>query len=157
MHIMRKQKPTMKVLLVVILPPLLPFCQVSVTTDGVFGCGAHSDYGMLTILATDSTAGLQVWCGRGGLVNPGDSVHVGFLEGRCSVSLHVLCRTDAFILASRSFSGVHPKMAACLLHHCVFTVCAHLWGVGQHCSASDTQHTLSGSPSRITRLAAATC
>lgn len=34
--------------------------QVSVPTDGVFGCGAHSDYGMLTILATDSVPGLQV-------------------------------------------------------------------------------------------------
>jgi hypothetical protein len=34
--------------------------QVSAPTDGVFGCGAHSDYGMLTILATDSVPGLQV-------------------------------------------------------------------------------------------------
>lgn len=34
--------------------------QVSAPTDGVFGCGAHSDYGMLTILATDGVPGLQV-------------------------------------------------------------------------------------------------
>ena len=29
--------------------------------DGIFGCGAHSDYGMLTLLATDDHPGLQIW------------------------------------------------------------------------------------------------
>jgi hypothetical protein len=38
---------------------LLPM-QVSVPTEGVYGCGAHSDYGLLTILATDEVPGLQV-------------------------------------------------------------------------------------------------
>ena len=28
--------------------------------QGVFGAGAHSDYGMLTLLRTDASAGLQV-------------------------------------------------------------------------------------------------
>eukprot|EP01083_Nonionella_stella_P125814 380581_1 len=32
----------------------------SVPGEGVFACGAHSDYGMLTVLATDSVPGLQV-------------------------------------------------------------------------------------------------
>ena len=29
-------------------------------SDGVFACGAHSDYGMLTLLLTDSNPGLQI-------------------------------------------------------------------------------------------------
>ena len=28
--------------------------------DGVFGAGAHSDYGLMTILATDGTPGLEI-------------------------------------------------------------------------------------------------
>ena len=32
----------------------------SVPEEGVFACGAHSDYGMLTVLATDDVPGLQV-------------------------------------------------------------------------------------------------
>lgn len=43
----------------VALRPLHYSAEVSVPTDGVLGCGAHSDYGMLTILATDSVPGLQ--------------------------------------------------------------------------------------------------
>lgn len=41
-----------------LLPPLL--LQVSAPDDGVFGAGAHSDYGMLTLLVTDDVPGLQV-------------------------------------------------------------------------------------------------
>ena len=33
---------------------------ISNPSDGVFGCGAHSDYGMLTFLYTDEVGGLQV-------------------------------------------------------------------------------------------------
>ena len=29
--------------------------------QGVFGAGAHSDYGMLTLLKTDEHPGLQIW------------------------------------------------------------------------------------------------
>jgi|UniRef100_A0A8J9RZE9 isopenicillin N synthase-like dioxygenase len=29
--------------------------------DGIFACGAHSDYGMITLLLTDSTPGLQIF------------------------------------------------------------------------------------------------
>lgn len=32
----------------------------SVPEEGVFGAGAHSDWGMLTLLKTDSVSGLQV-------------------------------------------------------------------------------------------------
>ncbi len=28
--------------------------------QGIFGCGAHSDYGVMTLLATDGTPGLQI-------------------------------------------------------------------------------------------------
>jgi isopenicillin N synthase-like dioxygenase len=34
--------------------------RLSSVKDGVLGCGAHSDYGMITILATDGNTGLQV-------------------------------------------------------------------------------------------------
>ena len=34
--------------------------QKSSPEDGIFACGAHSDYGMLTLLLTDSTAGLEI-------------------------------------------------------------------------------------------------
>ncbi|KAK8939541.1 hypothetical protein KSP40_PGU009937 [Platanthera guangdongensis] len=27
---------------------------------GIYGCGAHSDYGLITLLATDDVVGLQV-------------------------------------------------------------------------------------------------
>lgn len=43
----------------VALRPLHYSAEVSAPTEGVFGCGAHSDYGMLTILATDGVPGLQ--------------------------------------------------------------------------------------------------
>jgi isopenicillin N synthase-like dioxygenase len=33
---------------------------LQVSGEGVFGAGAHSDYGMLTLLATDEVPGLQV-------------------------------------------------------------------------------------------------
>ena len=29
--------------------------------QGIFGAGAHSDYGMLTLLKTDQHPGLQIW------------------------------------------------------------------------------------------------
>ena len=43
------------------LRPLHYTARVSQPTKGVFGAGAHSDYGMLTILATDGTPGLQIY------------------------------------------------------------------------------------------------
>ncbi|CAB62039.1 putative protein [Arabidopsis thaliana] len=38
---------------------LLRYEGMSDPLKGIFGCGAHSDYGMLTLLATDSVTGLQ--------------------------------------------------------------------------------------------------
>ena len=32
--------------------------------DGIFACGAHSDYGMITLLLTDNNPGLQVKLGE---------------------------------------------------------------------------------------------
>jgi hypothetical protein len=39
---------------------LFDAAEQSVPEDGVFGAGAHSDYGMLTLLKTDDVPGLQV-------------------------------------------------------------------------------------------------
>ncbi|WIA38103.1 hypothetical protein OEZ86_001465 [Tetradesmus obliquus] len=44
----------------VALRPLHYTAEVSSPGEGVFGAGAHSDYGMLTLLATDEVPGLQV-------------------------------------------------------------------------------------------------
>ena len=41
----------------VMLRPLHYAAQVSNPGEGVFGAGAHSDYGMLTVLATDEVGG----------------------------------------------------------------------------------------------------
>ncbi|KXZ46072.1 hypothetical protein GPECTOR_47g347 [Gonium pectorale] len=48
------------------LRPLHYSGEVSDPGAGVFGAGAHSDYGMLTILATDEVPGLQIWLPDGG-------------------------------------------------------------------------------------------
>jgi len=42
------------------LRPLRYSSEVSDPSRGIYGAGAHSDYGMLTLLATDGTPGLQV-------------------------------------------------------------------------------------------------
>ncbi|GFR50656.1 hypothetical protein Agub_g12905, partial [Astrephomene gubernaculifera] len=49
------QRPT------VALRPLHYAAEVSEPGAGVFGAGAHTDYGMITILATEEVPGLQIW------------------------------------------------------------------------------------------------
>lgn len=41
---------------------LLPLLSLGVSdpSQGIYACGAHSDYGMMTLLATDGVMGLQV-------------------------------------------------------------------------------------------------
>lgn len=34
--------------------------QISEPANGIFGAGAHSDFGLITLLATDDNYGLQV-------------------------------------------------------------------------------------------------
>lgn len=34
--------------------------QISDPSNGIFGAGAHSDFGFITLLATDDVVGLQV-------------------------------------------------------------------------------------------------
>jgi isopenicillin N synthase-like dioxygenase len=45
---------------IALLRPLHYSGRVSVPDAGVYGCGSHTDWGMLTILATDGSAGLQI-------------------------------------------------------------------------------------------------
>ncbi len=51
--------------------------------DGLYGAGAHSDYGMLTFLATDGVPGLQICPDRA----TGEWVDVPPLEGCYIVNL----------------------------------------------------------------------
>lgn len=39
---------------------LLILARISEPTKGIFGAGAHTDFGMLTLLATTDVSGLQV-------------------------------------------------------------------------------------------------
>ncbi|CAL5218902.1 g645 [Coccomyxa viridis] len=65
--------------------------------QGIFGAGAHSDYGMLTLLKTDEHPGLQIWSGgkfvdvppRPGtfIVNLGDMLE-RWTNGRFKSTLH---------------------------------------------------------------------
>lgn len=45
---------------IALLRPLHYSGRPSEPDNGIFGCGAHSDWGMLTILATDGSPGLQI-------------------------------------------------------------------------------------------------
>eukprot|EP00873_Tetraselmis_striata_P026460 jgi/Tetstr1/446724/TSEL_034212.t1 len=81
-----------------ILRPLHYSAEVSRVEDGVFGAGAHTDYGMLTFLLTDERPGLQIfhegtWMDvppqTGGVfvVNIGDMLH-RWTNGRYKSTLH---------------------------------------------------------------------
>ncbi|KAJ9548817.1 hypothetical protein OSB04_021360 [Centaurea solstitialis] len=54
------ERPEMLGKPIVILRLLRYAGQVSDPAKGLFGAGAHSDYGLLTLLATDSVSGLQI-------------------------------------------------------------------------------------------------
>lgn len=61
--------------------------------DGVYGAGAHTDYGMLTILATDGTPGLQVLRQRQWVDVPAMPgaliINLGDMAERCAMDLSV--------------------------------------------------------------------
>lgn len=65
--------------------------------QGVFGAGAHSDYGMLTILKTDEHPGLQIWSGGRFVDVPPRSgtfiINLGDMLERCNMA--VLCQMAA--------------------------------------------------------------
>lgn len=48
---------------IIVLRPLHYQGRVSEPSNGIFGAGAHTDWGMLTVLATDGTPGLQIYQG----------------------------------------------------------------------------------------------
>ncbi len=69
----------------------LQAAQDPVHWQGIFGAGAHSDYGMLTLLKTDEHPGLQIWSG-GKFVDvpprPGTFiVNLGDMLERCDIAV----------------------------------------------------------------------
>lgn len=64
--------------------------------QGVYGAGAHTDYGMLTVLATDGTPGLQIHAdGKWSPVQPIPETFVinlgDMLERYACYARHVSC------------------------------------------------------------------
>lgn len=82
---------------VTVLRPLHYSATKSVPGEGLLGCGAHSDYGMITVLATDSVPGLQAHLDEewvdvdpvpgAFIINVGDMLHM-WTNGRYKSSVH---------------------------------------------------------------------
>ena len=70
--------------------------------QGIFGAGAHSDYGMLTLLKTDQHPGLQIW-------SKGQFVDVPPRDGMFIVNLgDMLERWPSVLQHGCSASAMHP-------------------------------------------------
>lgn len=75
----------------VVLRPLHYDATVSQPGEGLFGAGAHTDYGLLTFLATDDVPGLQINAGGGWVDVPPRCVQ-GAAWQWCSVScVYCMC------------------------------------------------------------------
>lgn len=58
--------------------PCISLGQVSEPTKGIYGAGAHTDFGLITLLSTDDVLGLQVYT-EAQLKSLGPSIFLGFL------------------------------------------------------------------------------
>ena len=68
--------------------------------DGVFGAGAHSDYGLMTILATDGTPGLEI-------LHDGEWMPVQHVEGAVLINLGDMAeRCDAYFRRQRACPAI---------------------------------------------------
>ena len=98
---------------------------MSCPEDGVFGAGAHSDYGLLTILATDSSPGLQILHNGAWMDVPAVDgallINLGDMAERCATSLVPICS--------------HAKAAASL--HIEFKQCARGASANVCCNKAD--------------------
>ncbi|KAK9789927.1 hypothetical protein WJX73_006573 [Symbiochloris irregularis] len=115
--------------LMALLRPLHYACVASSPDEGIFGAGAHTDYGMLTILATDNNPGLQVlmdgkWVSippkQGHLIiNLGDMLH-RWSNGRFQSGLHRVVtlpgqeRYSTAFFAEPSFKTVIAPLPTCV-------------------------------------------
>ena len=98
-------------------------CQPDIHLQGIYGAGAHTDYGLLTVLATDENPGLQI-CTEGKwaavrpvpgtfIINLGDMLErCAAASGPCNCSrfLDLLCGSPH--LATSCLQFVH-----CLASH----------------------------------------
>ncbi len=83
--------------------------------QGVYGAGAHTDYGLLTVLATDENPGLQIYTeGKWAHVKPVPAtfvINLGDMLERCAAAAAVaangLCDCSCFLDCS---------IVACTLH-----------------------------------------
>ncbi|DBA70484.1 TPA: hypothetical protein ACH3X2_011889 [Trebouxia sp. C0005] len=108
------------------LRPLHYNAQMSLPDEGIYGAGAHTDWGVLTILATDENPGLQVFSGGKWahvkpvpgtfIINLGDMLerccccHL-HMWGRAVPGLHALCACNCF----QPLCSLHLSMlVACL-------------------------------------------
>eukprot|EP00798_Chlamydomonas_sp_ICE-L_P028005 gene28005-31102_t len=89
-----------------VLRPLHYTAQISKPTDGVFGAGAHSDYGMLTILKTDEVEGLQIYTGEKSSTTPQSDAWVGVppIPGAFIINLGDMLEVVFAAMSGKSFS-----------------------------------------------------
>jgi len=79
--------------------------ELKLPLQGVYGAGAHTDYGVLTVLATDNNPGLQIYTeGKWSHVKPVPGtfvINLGDMLERCAAAHHAAnISANAFMLQS---------------------------------------------------------
>jgi len=79
--------------------------ELKLPLQGVYGAGAHTDYGVLTVLATDNNPGLQIYTeGKWSHVKPVPGtfvINLGDMLERCAAAHHAaIISANTFMLQS---------------------------------------------------------